>query len=270
MVPLRTGIALRVAEAGPPRGAPVLLLHGWGASMYSFRHAFSLLPARGLRVIAADLRGFGLSDKPRARGAYASDGFAADLDALFDALDLERSALVGHSMGGAIALRHALRRPDRVSRLGLISAAGLATPTLLPLMRLEPRWLADHLGRALAPRWLIALVLRHVAYGHAERVTESDVDQYWAPTQLPGWVRAALAALVEFDWRVVTDVEARALTVPTVVILGDDDRLIRNARGRAERLQGGDAMVHTMAAGHCVHEEEPAAVYTILGDFFSS
>src|SRR3954470_2496741 len=112
-VELSTGIRVRVAESGPSDGTPVLLLHGWGASIYMYRHALALLPPHGIRAIAVDSRGFGLSDHPRARGSYSLAAHVADLDALFDALRLRRAALVGQSMGGGLALRYAQRRPGR-------------------------------------------------------------------------------------------------------------------------------------------------------------
>ncbi|HVX42080.1 MAG TPA: alpha/beta fold hydrolase [Gemmatimonadaceae bacterium] len=265
LVSLPTGVRVRVAESVGSEGAPVLLLHGWGASMYSFRHAFSLLPSYGLRVIAADLRGFGLSDKPRGDAEYTLAAFLRDLESLLDALTLPAAALVGHSMGGGVALHYALRRADRVSKLVLVNAAGLARPTLLPPMRLPPLRMIDAFGRALVPRWLIEFILRYVAYGDPDLVTEHDVDEYWAPTQLPGYMHAARACLGEFDWHVVTEDEAASLAVPTRVILGTDDRLIRNARGTAERLCG--ARVTMVAGGHCVHEEHPSEVYRWIGDF---
>lgn len=265
LVPLATGVRVRVAECAHGGGAPVVLLHGWGASIYSFRHAFSLLPSHGLRVIAADLRGFGLSDKPRAPGGYTLETFMRDLESMLDALGLPRAAVVGHSMGGGIALHFALRFPARLSKLVLINPTALARPSLLPPMRLPPIPVADALGRVLVPRWLIEMILRYVAYGDADAVSEHDIDEYWAPTQLPGFVYAARACLSEFDWSVLSDAAAGALAVPTAVILGTQDRLIRNARGSAERLRG--ATVASVAGGHCVNEEHPGDVYRIIAEF---
>ena len=66
-VALRSGVRVRVAESGPSDGRPVVMLHGWGASLYMFRHALDRFPRAGIRAIAVDLRGYGLSDKPPAR-----------------------------------------------------------------------------------------------------------------------------------------------------------------------------------------------------------
>src|ERR1051325_11270668 len=102
MLRLATGVTVRVAEAGPRDGIPVLCVHGWGASLYLFRHALELLPDRGCRVVVPDLRGFGLSEKPTERGAYATEALCSDIGALLDALSVDRAAVVGQSMGGGL------------------------------------------------------------------------------------------------------------------------------------------------------------------------
>ena len=123
----------------------------------------------------------------------------------------------------------------------------------------------DGIGTALVPRWAIGWILRHIAYSQPSLVTESDVDEYWAPTQLAGYVHASRAALSEFDWRIVSDEEASSLSVPTLVILGEKDRLLRTSNEQAARLSG--ARVERMAGGHCPHEEDPGFVYEMLADF---
>jgi pimeloyl-ACP methyl ester carboxylesterase len=149
--------------------------------------------------------------------------------------------------------------------LALINPAGLV-PLIYPaILRATPRALTRLVRERFVSRSLIALILRRLAYGNASLVTERDIDEYWAPTQLPGFVYAASAALHEFDWRSATAGEASSLATPTVVILGRDDRLIRKARARAERLYG--AQVHELAGGHSVHEERPDEAYAILGEF---
>ena len=262
---LRSGLGVRILESGPPEGTAVVLLHGWGASSFSFRHALALLPQSGIRAIAIDLRGFGLSDKPMERGAYSLDAYLADFESVLDALAVSRPAVVGHSMGGGIALHYALRHAERVANITLINPVGLVPLKLLDLARLSPRWPFRLFDGSMTPRILIRLILRHIAYGNAELVTREIVDEYWSPTQLRGFGYATRAAVDEFDWRVVGDTAAASLAVPCVVILGDSDRLVRNSRAAAHRLAG--ATVHRFAGGHCVHEEQPAPVYGVIAQF---
>jgi pimeloyl-ACP methyl ester carboxylesterase len=264
-ITLSTGVRVRVAERGPPDGRPVLMLHGWGASLYMYRHAFDMLPPHGVRAIAVDLRGYGLSDKPRDTGSYSLDAYIQDLHALLEALGLPRVVLIGQSMGGGLALRYTLRHPERVSRLVLINPTALVSVAYATILSGAPRAVVRALHTRLVPRWLIAFILRRIAFRHAARVTRRDVDEYWAATQLDGFMDAAHGGLAEFDWRPVSDAEAAALSVPTLVILGSRDRLVRNARRRAERLNG--AVVKVLEGGHSVNEEFPDEVYGLVSDF---
>ncbi|MGH7618694.1 MAG: alpha/beta fold hydrolase, partial [Gemmatimonadaceae bacterium] len=229
MIELSTQIRVRVAECGPSTGLPLVLLHGWGASLYTFRHAFERMPLRGFRVIAADLRGFGLSDKPARGGAYSFDAYAADLEALLGALGLERAVLGGHSMGGGLALHFTLTHPERVSALALINPTSLVPATAMLPVRAMPTWMVEMAGRRLVPRWVVGLILARIAYGDASRVTARDIDEYWAPTQLPGYVRAVRRTASDFNWTPLTRAEAATLSVPATVVLGASDRLVRHA-----------------------------------------
>src|SRR5688572_3610984 len=146
MVSLATGVRLHIAESGPPTGFPLVMLHGWGGSLYMFRHAFSSLPSHGVRTIGVDLRGYGLSDRPRARGGFSIDAYAADLRALLDALELPRVAILAQSMGGGLALRFALANPNRVRGLALINPSSLVPIPWVTAMRVVPRYVAELLG----------------------------------------------------------------------------------------------------------------------------
>jgi pimeloyl-ACP methyl ester carboxylesterase len=265
---LRNALRVRVVEGGAHGGNPVVMLHGWGASAYSFRHAFDRLGAHGLHVIAVDLRGFGLSDKPMAVGDYATARYLEDADQLLDLLAIERAPLVGHSMGGGIALHYALQRPERVGALALISPTNLVDIPFLRIPRLAPRFFARLFGRRLVPRFEVELILRWLAYGDPSLVTDDVVDQYWAPTQLPGYAYAARATLSEIDWEPISRDRAGYLAAPTVVMLGAKDRLVRNAGMAARSLRG--STVHEFPTGHCVHEELPERAYQIIGRHLSS
>src|SRR5262245_5348859 len=99
---LGTGVRLRYVDTGQRTGRPVLLLHGYSDSWFSFSPVLPLLdPA--LRLIIADQRGHGGSDRPSA--GYSPDDMAADAIALLDALGIPSVAAVGHSMGSLVVLR---------------------------------------------------------------------------------------------------------------------------------------------------------------------
>lgn len=266
-VTLVTRTRVRVLESGTSGDVDVVLLHGWVASAYSFRHELESLPKLGAHCLAVDLRGFGLSDRPSARDSYTLDAYLADLDALLDELSLRRVVLVGHSMGGGIALAYALSRPERVRGLVLVAPIGIVPVEFLRIPRLVPRALAAQGGGRLVPRWLAGWILRHVGYADESRVAERDIDEYWAPTQLPGFALAARASAQEFDWRPLPATRLERVATPTLVILGRKDRLIRDAGFAAGRIPG--ATVHELDAGHVAHEEIPSETGRLVASFLS-
>jgi pimeloyl-ACP methyl ester carboxylesterase len=106
-------------------GKTIVFIHGWPVSHQNWEYQLTQLPQQGYRCVALDLRGFGDSDKPW--GPHDFDVHADDLKKVLTALDLQNVTLVGHSMGGAIALHYMGRHGDRVAKLVL---AGAAAPLL--------------------------------------------------------------------------------------------------------------------------------------------
>ncbi len=260
------GVALRVLEAGPASGPPILLMHGWGVSAYLWRHNILPLAAAGHRVIAPDLPGHGLSDAPTAEGAYTLSAFTGTMLGLLDALEIERTAMSGQSMAGKIAVRLALDAPARVERLILFGPVGFGP--IPPWQMLAP-FLPTPSGEiltTLVPRAAVAFVQRRV-YGKLGRFSERDVDEYWAPTQFPDVVRAAMRMLQEFPWELWTAAELAALTTPTHVVFGTRDRTVRplEAKRLAAALPDG-ALTWIVDGGHVVMEEVPDRVNALLID----
>ena len=121
------GLRLAYVEAGPPGGEPVLLLHGEPSWSFLYRKVIPVLAAAGLRVIAADLIGFGRSDKP---AQIADHSYARHVEWIrvfaFEALGLRNVTLVGQDWGGLIGLRLVAEHPDRFAR---VVAANTGLPT---------------------------------------------------------------------------------------------------------------------------------------------
>ena len=119
------GIRLAFFEAGPKDAAapPLVLCHGWPELAYSWRRQIRALSEAGYRVIAPDMRGFGLSPGPEAVEAYDLQTITGDLAGLLDHLGVEKAIFVGHDWGGAAVWRMAQEHPERVA--GVI---GLNTP----------------------------------------------------------------------------------------------------------------------------------------------
>ena len=115
-------VTLPYVEQGDPVGPPLLLLHGYSGSLYSFEPLLDHL-STSIHAFALTQRGHGDASKPE--GPYTLDVFAADAAAFLRAMNLESATVLGHSMGSAVALRMALDYPERVRALVLIGAGPL-------------------------------------------------------------------------------------------------------------------------------------------------
>jgi pimeloyl-ACP methyl ester carboxylesterase len=164
---------ISVLEAG--QGEPILCLHGLGGTKASFLSTVNAL-ADSHRVIAADLPGFGDSDKPLG-AAYDAPYFSRAVARLLDALELERAHLVGNSMGGRIAIEVGLREPQRVDRIVLLS------PALAWLRRTQWEWILrlaqPRLGLIQpAPRRVVEPLVRRMIPGADDGWAAAGVDEF--------------------------------------------------------------------------------------------
>ena len=116
------GIEIEYEEHGRGTGRAFVLVHGFTGSRDDWREVLPRLAARG-RTVAPDLRGHGGSTNPGESAAYSIDQLVADLSGFLDALGMPRIDLLGHSMGGMVALRFTLDRPERVASLILMDTA---------------------------------------------------------------------------------------------------------------------------------------------------
>jgi len=117
------GQRLAYYEAGPRRGVPIILCHGFPELAFSWRHQIKALSDAGRWVIAPDQRGYGLSDRPEAVGAYGIDELTGDMAGLLDHLGAEKGIFCGHDWGGIVVWQMPLRHKDRVA-----AVIGLNTP----------------------------------------------------------------------------------------------------------------------------------------------
>lgn len=265
MLTLASGLRVRVVECGPRDAPPVLFLHGWGASAFTWRHNLPALAAAGCRAVAVDLKGHGLSDKPTGAGEYAFDAMLAHLREIIEALGGARPAVVAQSMTGALALELALEADPPVSRVALVNPVGLCALPIIPFACALTPTPTVRVAPWLVLRWAMAAGLRFV-YGDPRRVTARDVDEYWAPSQFPGYARAMRALVHEFRWPPFPAERLARLRVPTLIVLGSRDRVVRGARPVAERLTAARLVV-VPGAGHAVNEERPDEVNPVLAEF---
>ena len=263
-VRLADGEQARVVEGGDETAPPVLFVHGWGASAYFFRKLLPSVVAAGRRVIALDLRGHGGSDKPKDEARYSSGAMAEYVEGVIDALGLTRLALVAHSLGGAVALDVACRRPGHFSSLTLLAPVGLAPLRFVGLARFFTPSATAPLLHLAVPPWSVPVALR-AFNGTLGDFDFRDVDEYWAPSSDPAFGWALRALLHRFRLEPRRDDELAALTMPVLVMLGGQDLLIRAKESAARAALLPTARAHIVArAGHVLAEEVPQIVLDAL------
>src|SRR4051812_130101 len=222
---LRSGLKVRVVERGEASARPILLVHGWGCTAYVFRRNMPALADAGFRVLAIDLKGHGLSDKPSRSDEYTIDALVQHLLDILDALGLKRPAMVGHSLGASLIYHFAAKYPERVHCLGLLSPVGLRGVPLMWLYRLlTPAALAP-LMRRIRPRLAVKLALRRV-YGRRATYTERDVDEFLAPTQFPEYSASLRHLLHNYDWKAADHRPLTRVDVPASGIWGSLDHMM--------------------------------------------
>ncbi|MBI5210398.1 MAG: alpha/beta hydrolase [Elusimicrobia bacterium] len=258
------GVRTHVRSAG--EGPPVILLHGLGASSYSWRY---VLPALGERfkVFAPDWPGFGRSGQPWDFD-YSVDGFVRWLLAFMDALGLGRAALVGNSMGGMLSLAAAMAHPGRVSGLAL-----LGTPVYTrnkPHLLWPIRWplIGGVYERCIGP-WAVAFIGR-TAFVDPSLITPELLEEYGMALR----TAAGRRAIAQFLRNAIPpDAEDRIrrypqVETPTLVIVGKHDPVVdvASAERFAKTLRNGRLLVLPDCA-HAPQEEKPLEVNLALLGF---
>ncbi len=260
------GLHINVRGHGPP----ILLIHGFGASGFTWSKIVPRLAAH-YRVITLDLKGFGRSKKPR-DGRYTLRDQAAAVMNVIERLDLNGMTLVGHSMGGGVALLVAMtlerQAPRRLSLLVLIDS--IAFPQPLPhfvtILRVP---VLGSLIIGLAPAtWLVRYVL-NFAYFDRGKIERAFVEEYAAALRCQCGRAALIAtarALIPPDIdRLVA--QYRTMRTPVLLLEGRQDRIVplTIAHRLAEAIPTASLRILDRC-GHVPQEEEPELTSTILQD----
>jgi pimeloyl-ACP methyl ester carboxylesterase len=248
------GMSVHYRDRG--EGPAVLLLHGSNSSLHTWEDWAEQL-TRSHRVVTVDLPGHGLTG-PDPDGRYATRDTVAFLDAFAEAIDLDRFALVGSSMGGRIAWAYTVLHPERVAGLVLVSAAGFPAdgpPRLVYRLARLPA--VGAVMTRLTPRWLIAAQLRS-AVADPDVLSDTDIDRYADLLRREG-NRDAVRT------RLLTDPDDEDLrgrlgeiAVPTLVLWGERDTWVPvdHADRFAAAIPDAQVILHP-ELGHLPMEEDP-------------
>ena len=271
---------LHYVEAG--EGPLVLLLHGFPQFWYEWRHQIPALVEAGFRVVAPDMRGYNLSDKPPGVGAYRVQVLARDVERLILACGEQTAAVVGHDWGAIVAWFAAMRYPERVGRLAILNVPhparfldGLLSPQQLLrssyVFFFQIPWLPEEVIRA-GNFTLLRSVLRRDPV-RPGALTAEDIERYTEAMARPGVLTATLnyyRALLRYPRG--TQALLEKIEAPVLVIWGEKDRALSRWLAdppllwvpnllRVERLP---------EASHWVAEDRPREVNALLLDFLRS
>ncbi|MEZ4424113.1 MAG: alpha/beta hydrolase [Gemmatimonadota bacterium] len=270
MSPPASGLAwTRYGEQGPP----LVLLHGFAGNQSTWRFWTPELAADH-QVYTVDLKGFGDSPRPR-DGRYAPADQAALIDAWLEERDLRDVTLVGHSLGGGVALLTALRLLDRGSERvrRLVVVAGPAFPQPLPRFISMARvpllgTLALHL---LSPERVIRMALSSIVFDPAG-LTDTQVANYADPLGRPGGRYALLESARQIVPTDLAQVVTRypRLTQPTLLLWGRQDIVIPVGIGQRLAATLPRARLEVLdRCGHVVPEERPEASLALVRAFLA-
>jgi pimeloyl-ACP methyl ester carboxylesterase len=257
---------LSTFEAGT--GEPLVLIHGLGATKAEFLPTVPAL-APGFRTIAVDLPGFGDSDKPFP-AAYNARFFARWMEALLDALGLDRVHLLGHSMGGRVAIEVGMRHPDRIKRLVLMtpSMAWLAERPWAPALKL----VRPELGFLQpAPRAFVEGVIKRLVPDADSHFVAPALDEflraYLTPRGRVAFYAAARNIYLEDPKEFWGGLEA--LAPESLFIWGRRDGLVPIGFARHVRERLPSAQHCELDCGHVPQLERPRELHAALTRFLS-
>jgi len=251
-----------------------ILLHGFGASTFSWREVMTPLSDYGT-VIAYDRPAFGLTERPLnwdGESPYSQESNMALLLGLMDAMDIEEAVLVGNSAGGTLATAFTLVHPERVKALIEVDAALYFTMPDSPLLswlletpqmdRIGPL-VARILGRSRGEKFL------ENAF-HDPALLEANpeiIEGYRKPLMIENWDKALWMHTQASQAPELAD-RLDQITVPTLVITGDDDRIVptKSSVRLAEDIPGAQLAIF-QNCGHMPQEECPAAFIEAVENF---
>jgi pimeloyl-ACP methyl ester carboxylesterase len=265
----------RVAYQEAGDGPVLLLVHGITSSADAWREVIPILAEDHL-VIAPDLLGHGRSAKPR--GDYSLGAYASGIRDLLLALGHDRATVVGHSLGGGVAMQFSYQFPERTERLALVSSGGLGEEVhallraatlpgsefVLPLLASRRlldagQWVAQALGRV---GLRAGSDVAEMARGYAS-LADRDARAAFVHT---------LRSIIDPGGQRVSarDRLYLAAELPTLIVWGDRDPILPAAHGReAQKLIPGSSMEVVPGAGHFPMLDDPLRFARILGDFIA-
>ncbi len=243
----------------------IVFIHGFGGSTYSWRKNMAAL-AQKYTVVSVDVRGFGYTSRDPA-SEYSARGYATHVSTFMDILGIRRPILVGHSLGGEVAVRIALQRPEDIAGLVLIDPAGLPT---------QPRSVAPPIPQPLQTTLIRFFTSMRVvrsglesAFYDKSLVDSEMIAAYRDPLDVEG-AEEMLWRMARTSAPSLNRSEIAQISAPTLIIWGKHDRLIPLSQGRElASLIRGSRLVVLDRAGHMPQEERASEVNALIDSIAS-
>jgi pimeloyl-ACP methyl ester carboxylesterase len=254
-------------------GPAVLLLHGLGCDHRTWLPVIDAL-SRHYTVIAPDLLGHGLSDKPR--GDYSVGGFANGMRDLLTVLGIDRATVVGHSFGGGVAMQFAYQFPDRTERLVLVGSGGLGPEVSAAIRAITTTGFYQVMGLLALPgvRHVGCAGLRALSRTRVKGFRDFDevaaVYESFRDPAARTAIRHVVRSVVDWQGQIVTMADRAYLTeaLPMCVIWGAEDRVIPTSHAdRAAELSPAARIEILPDSGHFPHKDHPDLFAQVLHDF---
>ena len=254
----------RIAYLDVGAGPPVILIHGFGGSMWQWEYQQHQL-SQHFRVLTLDLPGAGLSDKPDID--YRPDQMLDYFVGFMDAMKIPHATLVGNSMGAGLAIGMALTHPTRVAKLALVDGLPqhvmekLTSPSVRRALESSaPSWLVSF-GNTLFGSLMIESVLQEIVYDPA-LLTPAVLERSNRNRQLPGLIKPIMTVRENLPlWESGFAMRLATITHPTLVLWGEEDRVFPIAVGEElHRTIKGSRFIRIPKAGHIPQWERPDVV----------
>jgi pimeloyl-ACP methyl ester carboxylesterase len=245
-------------------GPPVILIHGFGGSMWQWEYQQHEL-SQHFRVLTLDLPGAGLSDKPEIE--YRPDQMLDFFVGFMDAVKVPQATLVGNSMGAGLAIGMALAHPTRVAKLVLIDGLPpqvmekLTSPSVRRALETSaPSWLVSF-GNRLFGGLMIESVLQEIVHDPG-LLTPAVIERSNRNRQRPGLIKPILAVKGNLPlWESGFATRIGEITHPTLVLWGEEDRVFPLAVGEGlHQTIKGSRFIRIPKAGHIPQWERPDLV----------
>jgi len=261
------GVRIRAVEAGSKDAPPLVLIHGFLVNHTEWADVFDEL-AEHFHVIAADLPGFGESEKPGpARYPYGIESFAEAMADVVAAFGIGRAHVMGHSMGGAVALTLAAEHPELVQRLVVVDPLVYPFELALKAKLVLYPLIGPLIFKQLYGRGMFRAYFRDEVFQGSGMMNLARVDEHYERFNSPAARESAYATLRSIqDTRPLVARLGRIRT-PTLVVWGRDDRIFPVAHASRLAKDLSDARLEILPAGHSPPEEIPGPFLQTVRQF---